>query len=107
DDEIATLPDAVARTGLTEVQRDSPDEHGRIETPVREQPSSQRCRRGLSMRPGHDDRSGAPEKLLANDLRQRAVPDLPFEHFFEFRIPSRDRVTNDDEVEIGGDVVGR
>ena len=59
------------------------------------------------MRAGDDDRSRAPEKVLADGFGQRAVPDLPVEHLLELRVAARDRVADHDEVEIAGDVIGR
>ena len=62
-------------------------------------------RRRLAVRAGDDDRPRAPQKVLADRFGQRAVPDLPIEHFLELGIAARDRVADDDQVEIGGDVL--
>src|SRR5262249_7115468 len=71
------------------------------------QPSGQRRRRRLSVRARDHDRSRAPEKMFTNRFRQRAVANLPVEDLLELRVAARDRVADDDEIEIPGDVVGR
>ena len=100
DDEVAALPDPIARAVLAEVPRDAADEHARIDAAVRQQPSGQRRRRRLAVRAGDDDRARAPEEVLANRFGQRAVADLAIEHFLELGVAARDRVADDDEVEV-------
>ena len=43
--------------------------------------------------------------MIADRLGQRAVADLAVEHFLELRVAARDRIADDDEIEIGGDVL--
>jgi hypothetical protein len=57
--------------------------------------------------PGDHDGAGAPQKLVADRLRQRAVADLPLEHGLELGIATGDRIADDDEVEVGRDVLRR
>ena len=45
--------------------------------------------------------------MLANRLGQRAVADLPIEDLLELHVPARDRIADDDELEIAGDVLRR
>ena len=66
----------------------------------------QRRRRRLAVRAGDDDRARGPEEMIADGFGQRAVADLPIEHFLELRVAARDGVADDDEVEVGGDVLG-
>ena len=73
---------------------------------MRQQPARQRRRRGLAVRAGDDDRPRAPEEVLADRLGQRAVADLAIEHLLELGVAARDGVADDDEVEVGGDVLG-
>src|SRR6266508_596859 len=58
------------------------------------------------MRAGDDDRARAPEKVIANRFRQRAVADLAIEDFLEFRVAARNRVADDDQVDVARDVFG-
>ena len=87
DDEVAARADAVARALRSEIERDAADQHRRIEAAMRQQPPGQRRGRRLAVRAGEDDRSRAPEKLIANGFRQRAVADLPLEHRLELGLP--------------------
>ena len=49
----------------------------------------------------------APHKKCSRiDLGQRAVPDLAVEDLFELGVSARNRVADDDQVEIRGDVRG-
>ena len=43
--------------------------------------------------------------MLADRLGQRAVADLPIEHLLELGIAARDGVADDDQVEVGRDVL--
>ena len=106
DDEVAPLPHAVARAMVAEIPGDAADEHARVDAGMRQHPAGQRRRRGLAVRAGQHDRARPPQELLANGLGQRAVVDLPVEHFLEFRVAARDRVADDDEVEVGGNLLG-
>ena len=71
-----------------------------------QQPSGQRRRRRLAMRAGQHDGARAPEEVIANGLRQRAVADLALEHRLELDVSARNRVPDHDEVDVGRDVVG-
>ena len=73
---------------------------------VRQQPAGQRRRRRLAVRAGDDDRARAPQKVLADRFGQRAVANLAIEHLFELGIAARDRVADDHQIEIAGDVLG-
>ena len=57
------------------------------------------------MRAGNDDRARAPEKVIADGLGQRAVPDLPVQHFLELGVAAGDRVADDDKIQVGADVL--
>ena len=48
----------------------------------------------------------APEEVIADRFGQRAIPDLAIEDLFELRVASRDGVADDDEIELGADVIG-
>ncbi len=98
DDEVASLAEPIAGTVLAEIPGDAADQHARIDAAVRQQPAGQRRGRGLAVRAGDDDRPGAPEKVLANRLGQRAVADLAIQHFFELRVAAGDGVADDDET---------
>ena len=106
DDEVAAAADAVARSAVTEVERDAADEHRRIDAAVRQQPAGQRRRRGLAVRAGEDDRARAPQEVIADRFRQRAVADLPLEHRLELRVAARDGIADDHQVDVVGDVLG-
>ncbi|HEY6001087.1 MAG TPA: hypothetical protein VI078_17520, partial [bacterium] len=103
DHEVAPAADPVA---ALEVLGDPADEHIRIRAAVRQQPPGQRGRRGLSVRAGDDDGARGPEKMIAHGFGQRAVPDLPVEDFFELHVAARDRIADDDEVEVARNVRG-
>jgi hypothetical protein len=47
--------DAIARSPVAKVERDAADENRRIQVAVRQQPSGQRRRRGLAVRPRDDN----------------------------------------------------
>ena len=98
DDELAAAADAVA---AAEIVGDAADEHARIGAAVRQQPAGQRRGRRLAVRAGDDDGARAPEEVIADRLGQRAIADLPVEHFLELGVAARDGVADDDEVEIG------
>ena len=101
--EVAAAAEPIA---AVEVRGDAADQHARIAPAGRQQPADQRRRRGLAVRAGDHHRSRRPQELLAHELRQRAVADLPVEHRFQFGIAARDRVADDDQVDVGGDVLG-
>ena len=103
DHELAAAADAIA---ALEVLGDAADEHARIGAAVRQQPPGQRRRRRLAVRAGDDDRPRAPEEMVADRLGQRAVADLPVEHFLELGVAARDGVADDHQVDVGGDVRG-
>ena len=103
DHEIPAVPQAVA---AVEVERDAADQHARVAAAGGQQPARERRSRGLAMRAGDDDRSRAPQELLANHLGHRHEPDLAIEHFFELGIAPRDGVAHDDAVDLRGDVLG-
>jgi hypothetical protein len=104
DDEISPLAEPIARPLVAEVSDDAADQHARIGPAVRQQPAGQRGRRGLAVRAGNHDRARAPEKVLADGFGQRAVADLPVEHFLELRVASRDGIAHHDEIQLRADV---
>src|SRR2546428_11490 len=103
---VVAPAEAITRSLVSEVSRDAADEHARIDATVRQQPSGQRRRRRLAMRAGNHDGTRAPEKVFTDRFRQRAVQNLTIQHFFELGISARDRVADDDQIEIAGDVLG-
>ena len=44
--------------------------------------------------------------MIADGFRQRAVANLPVEHLLELRVAARDGVSDHDEIQLGGDVLG-
>ncbi len=44
--------------------------------------------------------------MIANRFGKRAVANLPFEDALELRIAPRDRVADDDEIDVAADVIG-
>ena len=103
DHELAAAADPVA---ALEVLGDAADEHARIGAAVRQQPAGQRRRGRLAVRAGDDDRARCPQEVVADGLGQRAVADLPIQHFLELGVAARDGIADDDEIEVGGDVLG-
>ena len=73
---------------------------------MRQHPADQRRRRRLAVRAGDDDRARAPEELLADRFRQRAVADLAVQHRLELGVAARDRVADHHQIEFAGDVLG-
>ena len=57
--------------------------------------------------PAMHDRARAPEKVVANGLRKRAVTDLPLQHRFELGVAARDGVADHDQIDVPRDVIGR
>jgi hypothetical protein len=73
---------------------------------VGQHPAGQRRRRRFAVRAGDHDRACAPEKVLADGLGQRAVSNFSIEDLFELGVAARDRVADDDEIEVRRDVLG-
>src|SRR3954452_19864534 len=105
DDEVATMADPIAGSLLTKVARDAADQHAGIGAAVRQQPARQRRRGRLPVRAGENNRTGAPEKMFADRLGQRAIADLSVQRLLELGVAARNRVADDDQVEITGDVL--
>ena len=107
DDEVPAMANPVAGAVVAEIERDAADEHRGVEPAVGQQPTGQRRHGGLAMRPRQHDRIGSPQKFVPHSLRQRAVPNLPLEHGFQFRVAAGNRIADDDQIDVFGNVVGR
>src|SRR4051812_49991336 len=99
------MADPIAGSLLTKVARDAADQHAGIGAAVRQQPARQRRRGRLPVRAGENNRTGAPEKMFADRLGQRAIADLSVQRLLELSVAARNRVADDDQVEITGDVL--
>ena len=104
DHEVAAFAQPIARPIVTQVSRDAADQDAGIHAAVHQQPAGERRRRGLAVGAGNHDRPRAPQKVIADRLRQRAIPPLLLEHRLQLRVAARNGVAHDHEIDVGRDV---
>src|SRR5258706_14712124 len=71
---------------LSEIVRDPPDQVAWIATIVLEDPCEQRGRRGLSVCASDNQRAFAANEVFFEQLRKRAVTELPLQNIFRLRV---------------------
>src|ERR1700756_5235708 len=93
--ELRSAPEPIT---LSEIFRNAANQE--IWTPSRavKNPRQHRRRRRLPVRAADDNRMPPRQKYFLQNFWQRAIRNLPVQHFFQLRIPARNDVSDDRQI---------
>ncbi len=106
---VALDDEGVAASGAKaagEIRGHAADQKPRVEAGAFQNPSGERRRGGLAVRPGDHHRRAASKEEVLEDLGHRDVRNPTLQDRFELRVPARERVSHHDQVHRRGQVGG-